>query len=171
MKQKILAVSGIKNSGKTTLIEKLIPLLASRGIRCAVIKHDGHSFAADREGTDTGKALAAGAYGTAVFDGEKFQVVKKTPVTEKELIRFFPEADLILLEGFKHSSYSKIRVIREANEEASREPARGETGEKWPSVIALVTDGSFRIPEVPAFSFDEREKIADFIYGWMMKPE
>ncbi len=170
MKQKILAVSGIKNSGKTTLIEKLIPLLASRGIRCAVIKHDGHSFAADREGTDTGKALAAGAYGTAVFDGEKFQVVKKTPVMEKELIRFFPEADLILLEGFKHSSYSKIRVIREASGGANQEASDGADGE-WPSVIALVTDGSFRLPGVPAFSFDEKEKLADFICGWMLKAE
>ena len=49
----IAAVSGVKNSGKTTFMEKLISELAGQGYRVAVIKHDGHEFQADREGTDT----------------------------------------------------------------------------------------------------------------------
>ena len=57
----VIAVSGVKNSGKTTLIEKLLPALNARGVKTAVLKHDGHSFAADREGTDTCRFLAAGA--------------------------------------------------------------------------------------------------------------
>ena len=47
------AVSGVKNSGKTTFLEKLVKELTQRGYRVAVLKHDGHEFQADREGTDT----------------------------------------------------------------------------------------------------------------------
>ena len=47
----IAAVSGIKNTGKTTLITRLIPCLTRRGLKTAVIKHDGHEFEADVPGT------------------------------------------------------------------------------------------------------------------------
>ena len=90
--QKVLAVSGEKKAGKTTLLEKLIPALARRGVRTAVIKHDGHGFYPDREGTDTNRVFAAGAVGAAVFDGEKFQVVKRVPVAVKKM----PDASMEL---------------------------------------------------------------------------
>ena len=108
----VIAVSGVKNSGKTTLIEAMLPLLAEAGLRVAVIKHDGHCFDPDPPGTDTGRFMAAGAAGTAIFDGEKFKVVKKQPVTEAFLIAQFPEADLILLEGFKYTPWPKLEVVR-----------------------------------------------------------
>ena len=63
--QKLVAVSGVKNSGKTAFLEKLIPALGELGLRAAVIKHDGHSFLPDREGTDTFRLLSAGAAGAA----------------------------------------------------------------------------------------------------------
>ena len=46
--------------------------------------------------------------GTAVFDGEKFMLVKRQPVNETQLFEAFPEADLILIEGLKGSSYPKL---------------------------------------------------------------
>ncbi len=73
----VVAVRGVKNSGKTTLIEAMLPHLAAAGLKVAVIKHDGHAFLPDLPGTDTGRFLAAGAWGTAIFDGEKFKVVKR----------------------------------------------------------------------------------------------
>ena len=57
----IFAISGYKNSGKTTLITKLIPELKQRGYRVAVIKHDGHDFEADVPGTDSYRHQKAGA--------------------------------------------------------------------------------------------------------------
>ena len=104
----IFAVSGEKNSGKTTLIEAVLPILAERGYRVAVIKHDGHSFEPDVAGTDTRRFYDAGAVGTAVFDGEKFMLVKRSAVTEKQLFEAFPDADLILIEGLKGSDYPKL---------------------------------------------------------------
>ena len=161
MKQKILAVSGVKNSGKTTLLEKMIPLLDGRGIRCAVIKHDGHVFDADREGTDTARMLGAGAFGAAIFDGEKFQAVKRKTVSEQELIAMYPEADLILLEGFKYSAYPKLEIVRsKVSRSLSCDPG---------TLVALVTDCEGIGPEgVPVFLPDDAEKIAAYVADWLL---
>lgn len=113
MKPFMFAVSGYKNSGKTTLITRLIPELTHRGYRVAVIKHDGHDFTPDVPGTDSYRHREAGAYGTAVFSANRFLVTKEVVpernagVDERELAKFFPEADIILIEGLKHSGYPK----------------------------------------------------------------
>ncbi len=113
-KQKIIAVCGVKNSGKTTLLERLVRELSGRGMKVAVIKHDGHDFDCDIPGTDSYRLGEAGAYGTAVFSGSRCFVHKKgTGEREEELMRLFPEADIIFLEGMKDSRYPKIEVIRE----------------------------------------------------------
>lgn len=112
----LFAVSGVKNSGKTTLITKLIPILSGYGLKVATIKHDGHEFCPDVPGTDTYAHLQAGACGTAVFSATRYMVVKQQEqVSEQQLAQLFPEADLILLEGFKYSSYPKVEIVRRGN--------------------------------------------------------
>ena len=106
----IFVICGEKNSGKTTLIEAVLPILSERGYRVAVIKHDGHSFDPDVAGTDTRRFFDAGAIGTAVFDSEKFMLVKRQTVNERQLFEAFPDADIILIEGLKDSGYAKIRL-------------------------------------------------------------
>lgn len=110
MKQTVLAVSGEKNSGKTTLIESLIPHITESGRSVAVIKHDGHSFEPDVKGTDTERFFSAGACGTAVYDGEKFMLVKKVQVDAFGLLKHFPDADVILIEGLKYVDMPKLRI-------------------------------------------------------------
>jgi molybdopterin-guanine dinucleotide biosynthesis protein B len=120
-----VAVCGIKNSGKTTLTEGIIRTLTARGLKTAVIKHDGHEFECDIAGTDSSRFVEAGAFGAAVFSkGQIF--VRKTgeyPDTEDEagtlrllekLIHAFPEADVILAEGLKGLPVPKIEVVRSA---------------------------------------------------------
>ena len=104
----VFCISGEKNSGKTTLIEQVVAILAARGWRVAVIKHDGHSFAPDVAGTDTRRFFDAGAAGTAVYDGEKYMLVKRESLDEQQLFKAFADADLILIEGLKGSSYPKL---------------------------------------------------------------
>lgn len=116
----LIAISGVKNSGKTTLIEKLIPRLSDKGLKVATVKHDGHDFDADVEGTDTFKHRKAGAYGTAIFSKNKFMVIKEQKNTqEEELISYFSDCDVILLEGFKFSDYPKIEIVRKGNSSES----------------------------------------------------
>lgn len=113
----VFAVSGYKNSGKTTMITRLLPVLTGRGYRVAVIKHDGHDFESDVPGTDSYRHQKAGAYGTAVFSKNRFLVTKQCQgITERELFAAFPEADLILIEGLKESHYPKY-VCRYPEEE------------------------------------------------------
>lgn len=116
----LLAISGVKNSGKTTLIERILPKLKEKGLRCATVKHDGHDFDCDIEGTDTFKHRKAGAFGTAIFSKNKFMVIKEQKDTsEEELISYFSDADIILLEGFKYSDYPKIEIVRKGNSSCS----------------------------------------------------
>lgn len=156
MRKPILAVSGVKNSGKTSLLEKLIPALTARGLRTAVIKHDGHRFSPDRPGTDSFRMLEAGACGAAVFDDEKLQLVKYAAVTEKELAALCPEADLILLEGFKYSCYKKIEVV----------PAGCAPVCDPGTLLALVTEGGPALPGVSCFGREETEALAGLVYRW-----
>jgi molybdopterin-guanine dinucleotide biosynthesis protein B len=155
----VVAVSGVKNSGKTTLIEGMLPHLAAAGLRVAVIKHDGHSFLSDQPGTDTGRFMAAGAWGAAIFDGAKFKLIKRERVDETALIAQFPEADLILLEGFKHSSWPKLELVRAGNSAAPAcEPA---------TLLALVTDLSIGLPGVPGLPLGDAAGAAKTIIDYV----
>ena len=154
-KPAVIAVSGVKNSGKTTLIEKLIPLFNQRGICVAVVKHDGHTFTADPEETDTGRCMKAGAYGAAVFDGEKYKIIKRNQAEEELLLEQFPEADIILLEGFKHSRWPKIEIVRRGNSE--RPVCQTDT------LLALVTDQPLEVQDVPAVDINDIEQVADIM--------
>ena len=151
----VVAVSGVKNSGKTTLIESVLPLLTAAGLKVAVIKHDGHSFDPDPPGTDTGRFMAAGAAGTAIFDGEKFKIVKQRQVTADFLIGQFPEAHLILLEGFKHTTRPKLEVVRRAVSSAPvTDPA---------ALLALVTDLPLACPGVPVLPLGDWDAVAGLL--------
>ncbi len=108
VKPVIFAISGYKNSGKTTLMTALIAELTHRGYRVAAIKHDGHDFEPDVPGTDSYRHRTAGAYGTAVFSQNRFMVTKTWEKPDvNALFSAFPEADVLLLEGFKDSGYPK----------------------------------------------------------------
>lgn len=151
----IVAVSGVKNTGKTRLIEGLLPELTARGLCPAVIKHDGHRFEPDRPGTDSFRYLSAGAVGAAVFDGEKYQLVRKTTVDEMALLGQFPEADLILLEGFKGSRWPKLELMRSC---VSGSPVC------HPSTrLAFVSDMGAPEPGFSVYSPDDTAGLADFL--------
>lgn len=154
----ILAVSGAKNTGKTTLIEAILPFLKSYGLKIAVIKHDGHDFEADVAGTDTYRHKKAGAYATAIFSKHKYMIVKDEEINEQVLIRQFSEADLILLEGFKYSDYPKIELVRkEVSEAYVCDPKM---------VLTYISDGELKNKDKDVLPFHDKERIAKFIYNY-----
>ena len=155
----VVAVSGVKNSGKTMLITQMLPHFNAAGLRVAVIKHDGHSFTADSPGTDTDKHLKAGACGTAIFDSGKFKLVRQVAVDEGELMGLFPDADLILLEGFKHSAWPKLELVRAGN---SKEPVCDPA-----TLLALVTDLPLSLPGVKVVPFGDALGAARVILDYM----
>ncbi len=161
----LIAVSGVKNSGKTTLIQKVIPKLNENGLKVATIKHDGHDFEADVEGTDTYKHKKAGAYGTAIFSKNKFMVVKDQNNTcEEELMSYFQDADVILLEGFKNSDYPKLEIVRKGNSDCS--VCKKET------LLAIVTDTIVsnideKNDNIIILDINDIDKIAEFLLEYI----
>ena len=150
----VLAVSGLHNSGKTTLLEKLLPALRSRGLKVGVIKHDGHDFTPDVPGTDSYRLREAGAEGVAVFSGNRYLLTEEFRLNEQDLLALFERHgyDLVLMEGFKESGWPKIEVVRSA---ISKEPASFEP-------LAVVGD----VPGAD-FALDEPEALADWIAAQM----
>ena len=151
----IAAVSGVKNSGKTTMMEKLIAELSRRGLKVAAIKHDGHDFTPDVPGTDSWRFGQAGACGYAVYSPVRYELVRMTPTDERDFFPVFPEADVILLEGFKDSAYPKIEVVRAGNSEGPVcDPA---------TLLAVCSDLPLELGDIPVLGLDDAERAADLI--------
>jgi molybdopterin-guanine dinucleotide biosynthesis protein MobB len=150
----VVAVCGLKKSGKTALLERLVPALARMGLRVAVIKHDGHDFTPDVPGTDSFRLRAAGASGTAVYSANRWMVVKDARATPEQMAEHFPEADLILLEGGKSSPYPKIEILRKGTAAPVCDPT---------TLLALCTEGDFHVKGVPSFLPGDCEGLAALV--------
>src|SRR5437764_5027922 len=113
----ILCFVGRSNSGKTTLIERLIPELVQAGYRVATIKHAGHGFNLDTEGKDSWRHKRAGASTVIVLSKGSLamfsDVADDTRVEELRDRYVDPQIDLIIAEGWKNEGYPKIVVVRD----------------------------------------------------------
>lgn len=115
----ILSIVGKSNSGKTTLIERLIPALKTRGYRVATIKHNRHGFEIDHEGKDSWRHRRAGAVATVIASPRVVALVEDADkeFTISELVdRYLRNADIILVEGFKNNPFPKIEVSLAASQ-------------------------------------------------------
>lgn len=111
-KPAVCQIVGYKNSGKTSLVCALIPLLKQGGKRVAVIKHDGHKYDMDHPGTDTWKQRQAGAMAVAITSPARTSVIEERGSSLSELITGFSGYDYVLVEGFKQEAYPKIVLVR-----------------------------------------------------------
>jgi molybdopterin-guanine dinucleotide biosynthesis protein MobB len=159
----VKAVSFIAKSGtgKTTLLEKVIPLLKERGYKVGIIKHDAHRFDIDHPGKDSHRLTAAGADTMLISSPEKLALVKKhaeSPPIEELLAAYFTDMDIVLTEGFKRSSIPKIELHRKATGQALL--CRGD--EYDPTLIAVASDSPIEL-DVPVLDINDAEKIAAFV--------
>ena len=150
----IIGFAAYSGTGKTTLIEKIVVRLKSRGVRVAVIKHDGHSFEIDREGKDSYRYTKAGADITVISSQEKTAYVEKRPLTLEDVVKTVHGVDIILVEGYKHSSIPQIGISRKAcGKGLVHSPKR---------YLAVITDEDI-ITDTPKFGLDDIEGITEFI--------
>jgi molybdopterin-guanine dinucleotide biosynthesis protein MobB len=148
----VAAVCGVKNSGKTTLLEGVLPILRRQGVRTAVVKHDGHDFVPDVPGTDSFRLREAGAYGTAIYSPRRYMLTaERASSALDEIMTAFRDADLILLEGGKRMSCPKIEVVRAAVSSMAVCPLD--------SLAGLCTDTGLRHPR-HTLALDDYEGIA-----------
>jgi molybdopterin-guanine dinucleotide biosynthesis protein B len=154
----IVSIVGKSESGKTTLIEKLIAELAGRGWRVATIKHNRHGFEIDHEGKDSWRHRKAGAVATVLASPRKVAVIEDVD-TDYGLAeigeRYIRNADIILAEGYKGNPHPKIEVFRA---DIRRERLCGPED----NLIALAVDRPLSA-EVPCFDRNDAAGIADLI--------
>lgn len=154
----IVSIVGKSDSGKTTLIEKLIPELNSRGYSVGTVKHDAHSFEIDKEGKDTWRHAAAGARVVVISSPEKLAVIKNV---ERErnldaLSQYLDgEVDIVLTEGYKRGDKEKIEVFRSA----VHKELMSTVDDK---LVAVASDVDVDTV-VPRYHIDDVNGIADFI--------
>ena len=132
----VVCFVGRKNSGKTTLMEKVILGLKAAGYRVGAVKHDVHTFEIDYPGKDSFRFQKAGADTTVISSPRKTAAVlhhqEELPL-ESILERFVSGVDIVLLEGYKSSRFPKIEVHRKETGEPLLDPPPA-------GLIAVATD-------------------------------
>ncbi|RZB37844.1 MAG: molybdopterin-guanine dinucleotide biosynthesis adapter protein [Desulfobacteraceae bacterium Eth-SRB2] len=152
----IISIVGKSKSGKTTLIEKLIPELKKRGYRVGTVKHASHNFDMDKKGKDSWRHKAAGADTVIVASSERIVMVKDENFVQLESIeKYFDDVDLVITEGFKKEKKPKIEVYRSHK---NKKPLCNDDK----TFIALVTDTDISV-NVPTFGLEEIKALSDLI--------
>ena len=147
-------IVGHSGTGKTTLVERLIPLFAGRGLRVAAVKHDGHEFHMDQPGKDSWRFARAGAAVTSVASATHAVIMENRPLNFERLMERITDVDVILVEGFKRERGKKLLVCHGEPEEQLPLPLK--------ECIAVVADRPCSYG-VPAFLRDDVETIAEFL--------
>jgi molybdopterin-guanine dinucleotide biosynthesis protein MobB len=119
-----VAIVGRKKIGKTSLIEKLLPLLKEEGYRVGVLKYDVREFQMDYPGKDTYRSYQAGADSVLISSSEKLAFIKgldSTPSLKGLIRKYFSDTDLVLIEGYKEHDCPEIHIL-EPSEAANWRP-------------------------------------------------
>jgi molybdopterin-guanine dinucleotide biosynthesis protein B len=159
--QRVFGITGWKNSGKTTLTERLVTELTGRGWLVSTVKHAHHAFDIDQAGTDSFRHRAAGASEVAIVSGARWALMHelrddREPSLDAILARLSP-CDLVLIEGYKREGHKKI----EARRVAAR--SRAALAPDDPHIVAIASDHAVEGGGLPVFALDDVQAIADFI--------
>ncbi|MDX1301805.1 bifunctional molybdopterin-guanine dinucleotide biosynthesis adaptor protein MobB/molybdopterin molybdotransferase MoeA [Photobacterium sp.] len=159
----LLGFAAFSGTGKTTLLEAMLPKLVKHGIRVAVIKHAHHNFDIDQEGKDSYRLRKAGAGQMLISSRYRRALVTETPEEEASLPYLISQLDqtqldLILVEGFKKLSFPKIELHRE------------EVGKPWlhpdDSNIIAVAANVKADTTLPTMDINNLDQITDFVVNF-----
>ncbi len=157
---RLYGVTGWKNNGKTTLVERLVTEIAGRGLSVSTVKHAHHGFDLDEPGKDSWRHREAGAREVLVSGGARWALMHELRGADEpplaDLLAQLSAVDLVIVEGYKRDTHRKIEVRRAA---AARELiAAGDA-----SVRAVATDTPLEGFDRPQFDLDDVRGIADFM--------
>lgn len=160
----IVSIVGKSKSGKTTLMEALIPELKSRGYRIATIKHSVHSLDFDKPDKDSWRHIQAGSDATTVVSPDRVVLIKpatEEPDLNKIALLFGEDYDIIIAEGFKQSNTPKIEVHRKIVG-----PPLSHTN----NLVAIATDEPLET-KITQFPLHDIKGLADFLENSFIKPK
>ncbi|MGE0499497.1 MAG: molybdopterin-guanine dinucleotide biosynthesis protein B [Rhizobiaceae bacterium] len=161
MSAPIIGITGWKNSGKTTLTERLVAELVLRGHRVSTVKHAHHEFDIDREGADSHRHRLAGATEVAVVSGRRWAIMHELrgeaePSMDEVLSRLAP-CDVVVVEGYKRERHAKIETRR--RDARDTRPLAPDD----PNIVAIAADHEAAASGLPVFALDDVRAIADFV--------
>lgn len=162
----IISIVGKSDSGKTTLIEKLLRDLKEMGVKVGTLKHDAHDFEMDHQGKDTYRHFHAGADRVMIAAAHKFAIIQRLdePLSIDQLVqRYFHDVDLILTEGYKSENKPKIEIYRSTKH---KEPLC----KPEDNLIAFVSDIQ-PLYDVPHFDLNDSKGVATFILRFVRNME
>lgn len=159
---RLYGVTGWKNSGKTTLVERLVAEITGRGFTVSTLKHAHHGFDADHPGKDSYRHRAAGASQVLVASASRWALMSElregpAPGLEALVARLDP-VDLVLVEGWKRDRHPKIEARRTATGQDLLAGADD-------TIEAVAADARLEGLPVPVFALDDIAGIAGFILG------
>lgn len=157
----VFGITGASGAGKTTLIEKLLPILRLHGLSLSVIKHTHHGFDIDRPGKDSYRMREAGAVEVLLAGDRRWVLMHELgdahePRLEDQLVRM-SRVDLVLVEGYRRAPIPKLEVWRHALGEPVRYPEDAH-------IVGIAVDG--HAPDgctLPTMQLSEPEDIAAFV--------
>lgn len=157
----ILGFAAYSGTGKTTLLEALLPQLTEAGLRIGMLKHAHHNFDVDKEGKDSYRLRKAGATQMLISSRNRYALMTETPDAESEfeylLTRFdCDKLDIILVEGCKNIAFPKIELHREV------------VGKPWlypndTNIIAIAADTQVDDSDLPQMDINDLDSIAEFV--------
>ncbi|USD66581.1 bifunctional molybdopterin-guanine dinucleotide biosynthesis adaptor protein MobB/molybdopterin molybdotransferase MoeA [Vibrio sp. SCSIO 43136] len=156
----ILGFAAYSGTGKTTLLESLLPKLTEKGLRIGVLKHAHHNFDVDKPGKDSYRLRKAGAEQMLIASRNRFALMTETPDAEAQfeylLSRFDAESlDIILVEGCKNIAFPKIELHRQALDKPWLYPADK-------NIVAIACDEQVDT-SLPVMSINDLDAIAQFV--------
>lgn len=165
----IVAIVGWKNSGKTTLVERLVAELVGKGQRVATVKHAHHVFQIDDGGSDSGRHRRAGAHQVAIVSPERTAIITELQGAPEprlnEIVAQLEPCDIVLVEGYKREAVVKIEVRRLGA--VSQEPLAPADE----SVIAVAADHPVDTAGRVLFDLDDIAGLAALIERVAIMPE
>lgn len=155
---RVYGVIGWKNSGKTSLMERLVAEISGRGFTVSTVKHVHHAVDLDHPGKDTFRHRQAGAREVVLASADRLAIMVEHRGPEPELpavlARLAP-VDLVLVEGYKRDAHPKVEVWREETGHPLIQPGD-------PLVRAVATDAMLALP-VPVLDLNDTGAVAGFI--------
>ncbi len=159
--RRLFGVTGWKNSGKTTLTEKLVAELVRRGWKVSTVKHAHHDFDIDKEGADSFRHRQAGATEVAIVSDRRWALMHELRNEEEpklaDILACMAPADITIVEGYKREAHRKIEARR--REAQNRKPLS--PGD--PNIVAVAADSPQAGETLPVFDLDDVNAIADFV--------
>lgn len=163
----ILGFAAWSGTGKTTLLEQLLPALGHAGIRSAVIKHAHHAFDVDQPGKDSHRLRQAGATPMLVASSQRLALMLETPGEEDAdlamLVRMVMplQPDLILVEGFKAWPIPKLELHRAS----LGKPLLAEE-DHWVQAVAC-DESPAQSLSVPMLDINDQSAVVDWVVKWV----